>query len=74
MASTSIFNFGSRVWFDRRGRETVYQGTNVPHPTYIDQLKVSPYKAAPEIDPASAASALTLLLGGLAVLRGRRAS
>ena len=27
---------------------------------------------APEIDPASAASALTLLLGGLAVLKGRR--
>jgi hypothetical protein len=27
---------------------------------------------APEIDPASAASGLTLLLGGLAVLRGRR--
>jgi hypothetical protein len=28
--------------------------------------------AVPEIDPASATSALTLLLGGLAVLRGRR--
>jgi hypothetical protein len=28
---------------------------------------------APEIDPASAVSALTMLLGGLAVLRGRRA-
>ncbi len=28
--------------------------------------------AAPEIDPASAVSALTLLAGGLAVLRGRR--
>ena len=28
---------------------------------------------APEIDPASAASGLTLLLGGLAVLRGRSA-
>jgi len=28
--------------------------------------------AAPEIDPASAGGALTLLLGGLAVLRGRR--
>ena len=28
---------------------------------------------APEIDPASAASGLTLLLGGLAVARGRRA-
>jgi hypothetical protein len=27
---------------------------------------------APEIDPSSAASGLTLLLGGLAVLRGRR--
>jgi len=28
---------------------------------------------APEIDPASAISGVTLLLGGLAVLRGRRA-
>jgi len=28
--------------------------------------------AAPEIDPASAAAGLTLLLGGIAVLRGRR--
>jgi hypothetical protein len=27
--------------------------------------------AAPEIDPASAMSGLTLLLGGLAVIRGR---
>jgi hypothetical protein len=31
-------------------------------------------RAAPEIDPASAASGLTLLLGALAVLRGRRTS
>lgn len=29
--------------------------------------------SAPEIDPASALSGLTLLLGGLAVVRGRRA-
>ena len=28
--------------------------------------------AAPEVDPASAAAALTLLAGGLAFLRGRR--
>lgn len=28
--------------------------------------------AAPEIDPASAIGALTLLAGGLAVVRGRR--
>jgi hypothetical protein len=32
----------------------------------------SPAAQAPEIDPASAASGLTLLLGGVAVLRGRR--
>ena len=41
--------------------------------TFVDELTVTPVTAAPEIDPASAASALTLLLGGLAVLRGRRA-
>ena len=29
--------------------------------------------SAPEIDPASAISGMTLLLGGLTVLRGRRA-
>jgi hypothetical protein len=29
--------------------------------------------SAPEIDPAGALSGLTLLLGGLAVVRGRRA-
>jgi hypothetical protein len=29
--------------------------------------------SAPEIDPASAMSGLTLLLGGIAVIRGRRA-
>ena len=31
-----------------------------------------PATAAPEIDPASALGGLTLLLGGLAVVRGRR--
>jgi hypothetical protein len=30
--------------------------------------------AAPEIDPASAMAGLTLLIGGLAVIRGRRKS
>ena len=32
-----------------------------------------PATSAPEIDPAGALSGLTLLLGGLAVVRGRRA-
>ena len=43
--------------------------------TFVDELTVSSpsVTAAPEIDPASALGALTLLLGGLAVLRGRRA-
>ena len=31
-----------------------------------------PVYQAPEIDPASAMSALTLLAGGLAIVRGRR--
>ena len=36
-------------------------------------LAVSPREvAAPEIDPASEVSGLTLLLGGVLVLRGRR--
>ena len=35
--------------------------------------KRTPYPvAAPEIDPASALAGLTLLVGGIAVLRGRR--
>jgi len=34
-------------------------------------IPISP-ASAPEIDPTSAASGLTLLLGGLVVLRGRR--
>jgi hypothetical protein len=37
-----------------------------------DQVDTIRYMAAPEIDPASLASGLTLLLGGLLVLRGRR--
>lgn len=38
-----------------------------------ENLTLSP-AAAPEIDPASATAALTLLAGGLATLRGRRKS
>jgi len=44
--------------------------------TRVTQLQFSsvtpPTVAAPEIDPAGALSGLTLLLGGLAVVRGRR--
>jgi hypothetical protein len=35
-------------------------------------LSADPATSAPEIDPAGALSGLTLLLGGLAVVRGRR--
>ena len=41
-----------------------YQHTHTTSPTHS--------MAAPEIDPAGALSALTLLAGSLAVLRGRR--
>jgi hypothetical protein len=56
-----------------------YEASNVsvftPTPRDASQefLVVSPPMQAPEIDPASVASGLTLLLGGLAVARGRRA-
>jgi len=36
------------------------------------QVRTSDTMSAPEIDPASAMAGLTLLAGGLAVLRGRR--
>jgi hypothetical protein len=42
-----------------------YQHTHTTSPTHAI--------AAPEINPAGALSAFTLLIGGLAVLRGRRA-
>jgi hypothetical protein len=51
----------------------VISGTNTPAQTFVDQLRVSSSTAAPEISPASAVGALTLLLGSLAVLRARRA-
>ena len=55
-----------------------YTANNVsvytPRPLNASQefLVVSPPVRAPEIDPASLASGLTLLLGGAAVARGRR--
>jgi hypothetical protein len=53
------------------GGNPVVVGVNAPSTTFVDQLKVSGFTAAPEIDGTSAASALTLLLGCLAVLRRR---
>jgi hypothetical protein len=60
-------------YLDTNGHEVIVK-TNAPSQTFVDQLKISSFTPAPEIDPASVASALTLLLGGLAVLRGRRAA
>jgi hypothetical protein len=54
------------------GGNQVIVGVNTPSTTFVDQLKVSRFTAAPEIDLTTAASALTLMLGCLAVLRGRR--
>jgi uncharacterized ion transporter superfamily protein YfcC len=56
-------------------------GSSRPHYTYASVNHQSQTNAisetvtaAPEIDPASAISAFTLLAGGLAVVRGRRAA
>jgi hypothetical protein len=45
-----------------------------PRDGYVDRAKwgADTVATAPEIDPASALSALTLLVGGVAVMRGRR--
>ncbi len=68
--------FGS--WFTKMGSELY--GYIIPakfdaidfNITSISPLTPITGVMAPEIDPASALSAFTLLLGGLAVLRGRR--
>jgi hypothetical protein len=39
---------------------------------FLSNVTVGPGNQAPEIDPASALSALTLLMGGLAVIRGKQ--
>jgi hypothetical protein len=56
-------------------------GSSRPHSTYVavnhqsqTNATSETVTAAPEIDPASAISAFTLLAGGLAVVRGRRAA
>jgi hypothetical protein len=55
------------LWTD----DTVFGDSGIgPFTGTGDALAVR--EAAPEIDPGSAASGLTLLLGGVAVLRGRR--
>jgi hypothetical protein len=43
-------------------------------PQYTPVSNAAPAVSAPEIDPASALAGLTLMLGSLAVLRGRRAT
>jgi hypothetical protein len=45
---------------------------NAPDLTLVSSVTVKDAVAAPEIDTASAGTALTLLLGGVAVLLGRR--
>jgi hypothetical protein len=47
---------------------TVIEDTRVCQRVYASQVVAK----APEIDPASAMAGMTMLLGGLAVLRGRR--
>jgi hypothetical protein len=57
--------FEHRDFFDHNDRHE-QRGGGTPQPAPVST------QAAPEIDPASAMSALTMLASGLVVLRGRR--
>jgi hypothetical protein len=55
------------------GGNITYVTNPIPHDTtFVSSITVNDAARAPEIDPESTASALTLLAGGLAVLRGRK--
>ena len=64
--TTDTFGF-----LDPETGNPVVAGSQTAPGAFVDQLKVSNFQTAPEIDPSSAVAALTLLLGSLAVLRGR---
>jgi hypothetical protein len=49
------------------------RGAVGPSQQVVSAATTAPSVAAPEIDPASTVAGLTLLLGSLMVLRGRRA-
>jgi hypothetical protein len=59
---------------DAHGNPVTQTNYNGPDSTYISSLTVANVARAPELNGSSAATALTLLLGSLAVLCGRRAS
>lgn len=58
-------------YLDPNNGNPIVAGTFTSPGAYVDQLKAGNFTAAPEIDPASTVTALTLLLGSLVVLRGR---
>jgi hypothetical protein len=68
-----ITNFATDPAFQQLGYTTP-SGYWYTTGTAGSTLSVSPVTSAPEIDPASAASGLSLLLGAIMVLRGRRGS
>ena len=68
-----ITNFSTDPAFQQLGYTTP-SGYWYTTGTDGSSISVSPVSTAPEIDPGSAASGLTLLLGALMVLRGRRGS
>jgi hypothetical protein len=57
-----------------RPHSTYHAAAVSNHQTQKDASDPAAPPAAPEIDPGSAISAFTLLAGGLAVIRGRRAA
>jgi hypothetical protein len=70
------FNNHSELFESITSRRDTYKSTVCDDAaicsTVISAHAVGTLTRAPEIDPASAASALTLLFGGIAVMRGRK--
>jgi hypothetical protein len=69
--SITISTTDTTGYLDPNTGKPIVAGSFTSPGAFVDQIKVSNFQAAPEIDPASVLTALTLLLGSLAVLRGR---
>jgi hypothetical protein len=80
LSSSSSFQIMGNLAYSPAGIPLFGQGSTGTGDIVVDvggvqsvvDYNIKSITAAPEMDPASVASALTLLFGGLAVLRGRR--
>jgi hypothetical protein len=75
LALSGQVGVGAEEWLSgayNTGNVSAFVGAFTPLTARGDALTVYGRKSAPEIDPSSAVGGITLLFGGLMVLRGRR--